>query len=144
MCFGFGSCCSLTALALCRTNLCLLLILLLPSLHCEKLGCFFSLFMTRESERETKFALVKTYCPDDHLCFKADARYADQSILTARGCLKLANCSQVDTVRYLGTVYELSYACCDWPYCNSSPGVTAGLLHVSAALLAAAVVTGSV
>uniref|UniRef100_A0A3Q3J4R0 UPAR/Ly6 domain-containing protein n=1 Tax=Monopterus albus TaxID=43700 RepID=A0A3Q3J4R0_MONAL len=94
---------------------------LLPSLTCDNLVCFFSPIV----EKEKMFQLTVTECSPDKLCFMADARYGNYSALSARGCMAKGDCSQVHSVHFKGTVYTMSYTCCDWPYCNSCLGITA-------------------
>uniref|UniRef100_A0A8D3AE34 UPAR/Ly6 domain-containing protein n=1 Tax=Scophthalmus maximus TaxID=52904 RepID=A0A8D3AE34_SCOMX len=86
-----------------------------------------------------KVELIVTECPPDELCFKADGRYGNHSALAARGCMAKKDCSQVHKLRFRGTVYTMSYACCDGPYCNSCPLVTAGLLAITLTLITVAV-----
>lgn len=113
--------------------------LLIPSLLCDNLLCYYSPIL----EREKKFELIVTECPPDELCFKADGRYGNHSALSARGCMAKKDCSQVHNIRIKGTVYVMSYACCDRPYCNSCPVVTARLLSITVTLVTVAVMAGS-
>ncbi|XP_027128866.1 protein Bouncer [Larimichthys crocea] len=113
--------------------------LLLPSLLCDNLYCYFSPIL----ENEFKFELIVTVCPPDELCFKADGRYGNHSALSARGCMPKKDCSQVHSLSLRGTVYTMSYGCCDQPYCNSCPGVTAKSLYITLTLVTVAVMVGS-
>ncbi|XP_071753636.1 protein Bouncer [Centroberyx gerrardi] len=101
------------------------LVLLLPSLRCDNLLCYYSPILEKEKEKESTFRLILTECPPDALCFKADGRYGNHSALSARGCMAERECGQAHSLPLKGTVYTMSYACCDWPYCNSCPCVTA-------------------
>lgn len=105
--------------------------LLLPSLNCSNLRCYFSPLL----DKEVKFEFIVTECPPDELCFKADGRYGNHSALSGRGCMAKKDCSQVHNIRYKGTIFILSYSCCDQPYCNSCPGLTSKSLYVTAAFL---------
>ncbi|XP_070827979.1 protein Bouncer [Chaetodon trifascialis] len=113
--------------------------LLLPSLLCDNLLCYYSPIL----EKEKTFEPIVTECPPDELCFKADGRYGNHSALSARGCMPKKACSQVHSIRLKGTVYTMSYGCCDWPYCNSCPGITASSLCITITLLTVAVLVGS-
>nr|XP_019934300.1 PREDICTED: sperm acrosome membrane-associated protein 4-like isoform X2 [Paralichthys olivaceus] len=114
-------------------------LLFLPSVLCDNLRCYYSPIL----EKEEKFELIVTECPPDELCFKADGRYGNHSALSARGCMAKRDCEQVHKHRFKGTIYTMSYACCDGPYCNSCPIVTAGLLSITLTLVSVAVVVGS-
>lgn len=103
----------------------------LPLLLSENLHCYFSPIL----EKEITFELIVTECPPNELCFKALGRYGNYTALSARGCMLEKDCSQVHSLRLLGTVYSMSYSCCDWPYCNR--GVA--LEPLTAMLVAAAV-----
>lgn len=105
--------------------------LLLPSLNCYNLRCYFSPLL----EKEVKFEFIVTECPPDELCFKADGRYGNHSALSGRGCMAKKDCSQVHHIRYKGTIFTLSYSCCDRPYCNSCQGLASKSLYVAATLL---------
>nr|XP_046249420.1 protein Bouncer isoform X2 [Scatophagus argus] len=111
--------------------------LLLPSLLCDNLLCYYSPIL----EKEKTFELIVTECPPDELCFKADGRYGNHSALSASGCMAERDCSQVHSIRLKGTMYAMSYSCCDWSYCNSCPGVAARSLYISVSLLTVAVMT---
>ncbi|XP_049929331.1 protein Bouncer-like isoform X1 [Epinephelus moara] len=113
--------------------------LLLPSLLCDNLLCYYSPVLEKEKTSE----LIVTECPSDELCYKADGRYGNHSALSARGCMAKQDCSQVHSVRHKGTVYTMSYACCDTPHCNSCPGVAATSLYITVTLLTVAVMAGS-
>ncbi|XP_042268188.1 protein Bouncer-like isoform X1 [Thunnus maccoyii] len=110
---------------------------LLPSLLCDNLRCYYSPVL----EKEISFELIVTECPPDELCFKADGRYGNYSALSARGCMAEKDCSQVHRLRLKGIIYTMSYACCDWPYCNSCLNVTAKLA-ITVALVTVAVIAG--
>ncbi|KAM7396917.1 hypothetical protein PAMP_019922 [Pampus punctatissimus] len=110
---------------------------LLPSLLCKNLLCFYSPIL----EKERTFKLIVTECPPGELCFKADGRYGNHSALSARGCMAEKDCSQVHRFRIKGTIYTTTYACCDWPYCNSCPSVIAKL-SITVALVPVAVIVG--
>ncbi|KAG7523319.1 hypothetical protein JOB18_043887 [Solea senegalensis] len=113
--------------------------LVLPSALCANLHCYYSPIL----EKKEKFKLIVTECPPDELCFKADGRYGNHSALTARGCMAKKDCSQVDEIRLKGTVYTMSYACCDGPYCNSCLVTTASLLTITMTLVTGAVMAGN-
>uniref|UniRef100_A0A3P8RRS6 UPAR/Ly6 domain-containing protein n=1 Tax=Amphiprion percula TaxID=161767 RepID=A0A3P8RRS6_AMPPE len=85
------------------------------------------------------FKPTVTECPPNELCFKAVGRYGNHSTLSARGCMVEKYCRKKHSKRFKGTVYTMSYSCCDWPYCNSCLGIAANLLHVAVAPVAAAV-----
>uniref|UniRef100_A0A3Q1EXR3 UPAR/Ly6 domain-containing protein n=1 Tax=Acanthochromis polyacanthus TaxID=80966 RepID=A0A3Q1EXR3_9TELE len=87
------------------------------------------------------FRLTVTECPPEEQCFKAVGRYGNHSTLSARGCMVEKNCRRTHSKRFKGTVYTMSYSCCDWPYCNSCLGIAANPLHITVALVAAAVMT---
>ncbi|XP_039663662.1 protein Bouncer isoform X2 [Perca fluviatilis] len=105
--------------------------LLLPSMLCDNLHCYYSYIQEKEGTVE----LIVTECPPDELCFKANGRYGNHSILSARGCMAEGDCSQVHSLTFKGTVYKMSYDCCDWPYCNSCPGVTPKSLYFTVTLV---------
>ncbi|GLD69560.1 protein Bouncer-like protein [Lates japonicus] len=67
--------------------------LLIPSLLCDNLLCYYSPIL----EREKTFELIVTECPPNELCFKADGHYGNHSALSARGCMAKKDCSQVKT-----------------------------------------------
>ncbi|XP_034540931.1 protein Bouncer isoform X3 [Notolabrus celidotus] len=113
--------------------------LLLPVLFCDNLRCYYSPIL----EKEKKFDLIVTECPPEELCYKADGRYGNHSALSARGCMAKKDCGQVHKIRIKGTVYTMSYSCCSGPYCNSSPGVAATSLYITAALVTVAVMAGN-
>lgn len=113
------------------------LFLLLPSLPCDNLLCYFSPLL----EKEVSFDFIATECPPGELCFKADGRYGNHSALSGRGCMAREDCSQTHSVRYKGSVLVVSYSCCDSPYCNACPGVAAPPFCVAAALLTAALLS---
>lgn len=100
--------------------------LLLPSVLCENLRCYYSPIANHETRG--LFKLVVTECPPKELCYKAHGSYGSHSALTARGCMLLKDCSQVTRIRFRGVIYNTSYSCCDWPYCNSSARNTANLV----------------
>lgn len=111
---------------------------LLPSLLCGTLPCFYRPLM----EKEKMFEPIVTECPPYELCFKADGRYGNYSALSARGCVEEKVCSQLQSVRFKGTVYSVNYACCDWPYCNSGPGISATPLSTTVTFVTVAWVAG--
>lgn len=113
--------------------------LLLPSLLCDNMLCYYSPIM----EKGAAFELIVTECPPDELCFKADGRYGNYSALSARGCMAREDCSQVHSIRVRGTEYSMSYDCCDWWYCNSCPGVAANSAYITVTLLTVAMTTGN-
>ncbi|XP_008310643.1 uncharacterized protein LOC103380434 isoform X2 [Cynoglossus semilaevis] len=88
---------------------------LLPSVLCDNLRCYYSPIM----EKQKSFKPIVTECPPDELCFRADGRFGNHSALSARGCMAKKDCSQVHKLRFKGSVYTMSYACCEGPYCNS-------------------------
>lgn len=92
---------------------------LLPPLLCDSLLCYYSPVL----EKEKIFELIVTECPPNEMCFKAVGRYGNYTALTTRGCMLEDDCSHEDSIRLKGTVYRMSYSCCGWPYCNSSPTV---------------------
>lgn len=110
---------------------------LLPSLLCDNLLCYYSPILEKKT-----FELIVTECPPDELCFKADGRYGNHSALSARGCMAERDCSQVHSLPLKGTIYTMSYTCCNWPYCNSCPSVTAKL-SITVALVTVAVIACS-
>lgn len=111
---------------------------ILPSLLCGNLLCFYRPLM----EKEKTFELIVTECPPHELCFKADGRYGNYSALSARGCTAEEDCSQLHSIRFKGTVYSMSYACCDWSYCNSGPGISATLLSITVTFMTVAWMAG--
>ncbi|XP_039987894.1 protein Bouncer isoform X2 [Xiphias gladius] len=113
--------------------------LLLPSLLCDHLLCHYSPILANDDT----FELIVTECPPDELCFKADGRYGNHSALSARGCMAEKDCSQVRNISLKGTVYIMTYACCDRPYCNSCLLVAANLLSITVTLVTVAVTAGS-
>ncbi|XP_034390453.1 protein Bouncer [Cyclopterus lumpus] len=113
--------------------------LLLPSVLCDNLFCYYSPIL----EKEKTFELIVTECPPNELCFKAEGRYGNHSALSARGCMAKSACSQEHSIRLKGTVYTMSYSCCESPYCNSCPGATAKSLYVTVTLMTVALMTGS-
>ncbi|XP_029909795.1 protein Bouncer isoform X2 [Myripristis murdjan] len=118
--------------------------LLLPSLRCENLLCYYSPIQEREREESPWFQLILSECPPDELCFKADGRYGNHSALSARGCMAESDCHQAHSLRLKGTVYTMSYACCEWHYCNSSPSATAKYFPLILSLATVALITGRV
>ncbi|XP_044048732.1 protein Bouncer isoform X2 [Siniperca chuatsi] len=112
---------------------------LIPSLLCDNLLCYYSPIL----EKEKTYKLIVTECPPDELCFKAEGCYGNHSTLSARGCMDEKDCSRVHSLRLKGTIYTMSYDCCDWPYCNSSPGVTTKSLYITVTLVTVAVMTAS-
>ncbi|XP_036003945.1 protein Bouncer [Fundulus heteroclitus] len=92
--------------------------LLLPSLLGENLLCYFSPIQ----EKEKKSEVIVTECRPGEVCFKAMGRYGNFTALSAMGCVLEDSCRRQSNLRVRGTVYALTYICCDWSYCNS--GVT--------------------
>lgn len=115
------------------------LYLLLPSLLADNLRCYYSPVL----DKKRKFKLIETECPPDELCYKAEGRYGNHSALSARGCMAKKDCSQVHKIRMRGTVYTMSYSCCDGPYCNSSLRVAATSLYITVALMTVTVMAGN-
>ncbi|XP_054475934.1 protein Bouncer-like [Anoplopoma fimbria] len=126
---------------MCRPNTLQLLwfYLLLPSLLCVNLRCYYSPIL----EKKHTFQLIVTECPPNEQCFKAEGRYGNHSALSARGCMAKKDCSQVHGLSIRGTVYTMSYSCCDSPYCNSCLGIKAKPFYVTVTLLIVAVMTSS-
>uniref|UniRef100_A0A7N6AWF4 UPAR/Ly6 domain-containing protein n=1 Tax=Anabas testudineus TaxID=64144 RepID=A0A7N6AWF4_ANATE len=112
---------------------------LFPSLLCGNLLCFYRPLM----EKEKWFEFIVTECPPHELCFKADGRYGNYSALSARGCMAEKDCIRVHGSHFKGTVYTMSYTCCDWPYCNSCPGISATSLSISVTFMTAALMAGN-
>ncbi|CAK6961603.1 protein Bouncer [Scomber scombrus] len=110
---------------------------LLPSLLCYNLPCYYSPIL----ENKWKFELIETECPPDEVCFKGNGCYGNHSALSLRGCMAEKNCSQVDSLQVRGTTYDMSYTCCDRPYCNSCQSVTAKL-SITVTLVTVAVIAG--
>ncbi|KAM8893102.1 protein Bouncer [Spinachia spinachia] len=110
---------------------------LLPALLCDNRFCYYSPIL----EKERTFRLIVTQCPPDELCFKAEGRYGNHSALSARGCMAKEDCGQVHSIKLKGTVYSMSYSCCDSPYCNSCPGLAANWLFITVTLGTVAVMT---
>ena len=116
------------------------LLLFLPSALCDNLRCYYS----PNLETHEEFELVVTECPPDELCFKADGRFGNYSGLSARGCMaKRGTASRCTSSATGESVYTMSYACCDRPYCNSCTVLTAGLLSITLTLVSVAVAVGS-
>ncbi|XP_067356242.1 protein Bouncer [Channa argus] len=101
-----------------------------PLLLCNNLLCFYSPIL----EKDRTFKLIVTECPTNELCFLAKGRFGNHSALSARGCMAEKDCSQVHNLRFKGTVYIMSYGCCDWLYCNACPGITANSLSITLTL----------
>ena len=113
---------------------------LLPHmLLCENLLCLYSPFLYKG----TTFELIVTECPPGELCYKADGRYGNHSALSARGCMAEKDCSKVRKIQLKGTIYTMSYTCCDTPYCNSCPAIAANLLSTTVTLVTVAVMASS-
>lgn len=124
-------------LQLLRAALLWLLLLLPPPLLCDNLLCYFSPLL----EKEVSFEFIATECPPGEMCFKADGRFGNHSALSGRGCMAREGCGQTHSIRYKGSVFVMSYSCCDSPYCNSCPGAAAQPFCILAALLTAALMT---
>lgn len=118
-------------------QLLLWLSLLLPSLLCDGLLCYFSPLL----EKEVPFDFVVTECPPEELCFEAEGRYGNHSVLTGRGCMAREECGRSHSIRYKGSAFHMSYSCCEAAYCNSCPAAAAQTLCIAAALLTAALMT---
>ncbi|MEQ2228186.1 hypothetical protein ILYODFUR_006341 [Ilyodon furcidens] len=103
--------------------------LLLPPLLCENLLCYFSPILEKK-----KFELIVTECPPNEVCFKVLGRYGNFTAMLARGCLLEKSCGKQSNIRLKGTVYVITYSCCDWPYCNL--GVTVKPFYVLVTLVA--------
>ncbi|KAG7231118.1 hypothetical protein INR49_027158, partial [Caranx melampygus] len=101
--------------------------LLLPSLLCDNLPCYYSPIL----EKGKTVELIVTECPPSEVCYMADGHYGNHSALSTRGCMPQTDCSQVHKIRIKGTVYIMSYTCCDKPYCNSCLAITANLLSIT-------------
>ncbi|XP_037306731.2 protein Bouncer [Pungitius pungitius] len=110
---------------------------LLPPLLCDNRFCYYSPIL----EKEKTFKLIVTECPPDELCFKAEGRYGNHSALSARGCMAKKDCSQVHGITLKGTVYTMSYSCCDSPYCNAGLGLAANSLFITVTLGTVAAMT---
>lgn len=100
---------------------------LLPSLLCYNLPCYYSPILWEDNT----FKLIATECPPDEVCFKGIGRYGNYSAVSLRGCMAEKNCSQVHSLDIRGTIYNMTYACCDWSYCNSCLSVTAKLCIIA-------------
>lgn len=112
---------------------------LLPSLLCDNLLCFYRPLM----EKEKVFQFILTECPPKELCYVADGRYGNYSALSARGCMAAEDCSRVLSTRFKGTTYTVRYACCNWSYCNSCPGISATSFSITVTLVTVAVIGGN-
>ncbi|KAK2842450.1 hypothetical protein Q5P01_012650 [Channa striata] len=110
-----------------------------PLLLCQNLLCVFSPILLKEQT----IPFVSTECTTDEVCFIADGRYGNHSTLSAKGCMAQKDCSQVRQVEFRGTAFSMSYACCDWPYCNACPGITDTSLSTALTLMTAAWTAGS-
>uniref|UniRef100_A0A8C6P3P8 UPAR/Ly6 domain-containing protein n=2 Tax=Nothobranchius furzeri TaxID=105023 RepID=A0A8C6P3P8_NOTFU len=111
----------------------LCLLLFLPSLCCENLVCHFSPILEKDKMVEP----TVTECPPKQVCFEGVGRYGNYSALSARGCMLQDQCSKKVYIRLKGTVYIMSYSCCDWPHCNSCVAVRPLLATVTLAAVAA-------
>lgn len=111
---------------------------LLPSLLCDDLVCFYRPIL----EKDKVFETIMTECPPGELCFKAVGHYGNHSALSASGCVAEKDCRRAQSIRFKGAVYTMSYACCDWSYCNSCPGFTATSLSITLTLLTVALMAG--
>ncbi|XP_029991458.1 protein Bouncer [Sphaeramia orbicularis] len=109
--------------------------LLLPSLLCENLLCYYSPVLEKELEG-TLFEPILTECPPEEVCYKAEGLYGNFSALLARGCMPRRECGQVDKVRVKGVIYTMHRTCCDSPHCNICTGitVTSALLFITVAV----------
>uniref|UniRef100_A0A3B5Q7T5 UPAR/Ly6 domain-containing protein n=1 Tax=Xiphophorus maculatus TaxID=8083 RepID=A0A3B5Q7T5_XIPMA len=111
--------------------------LLLPSLLCGNLLCFYSPIL--KTEEAMTFELIVTECPPREVCFKALGRYGNVTALSARGCFPVKSCGKQSDIRLRGTIYAMTFRCCDWPYCNSEVKVKP--FYVLITLLAVSVIT---
>uniref|UniRef100_A0AAZ1Y266 UPAR/Ly6 domain-containing protein n=2 Tax=Oreochromis aureus TaxID=47969 RepID=A0AAZ1Y266_OREAU len=111
---------------------------LLPSVLCDNLPCFYSPMLEKDKTPE----FVVTECPPSKVCFKADGRYGNHSVLSARGCVAKKDCSQKQKVHFKGTTYTVSYSCCDQPYCNSCLNITLEPLCLTLTLVTVWVMIG--
>lgn len=125
---GHVTCLSLT----CRANVLQLLPVVVLCFHllprqtlCDNLHCYYSPIL----EKDIPFELIEVQCPRDELCFKGDGRYGNHSILTARGCIMEADCSQVLKLRIRGVPYNMTFHCCYRAYCNSSSRLSANHIY---------------
>ncbi|KAM9807713.1 protein Bouncer [Neosynchiropus ocellatus] len=107
------------------------LYLLAPSVRCKNLRCFF----TPIAETHKKNDFVRTECPPDEVCFKAIGRYGKFEGLSGRGCLAAKDCGRADQFKYRGVEYTMTFDCCEWSYCNSCVGLTAGTFSIFLVLL---------
>lgn len=124
--WGHVTCLPLT----CRSNIPRLLFILVLCFHlltrqtlCDHLHCYYSPIL----EKEMPFEPIEVECPPDELCFKGDGRYGNHSVLSARGCMMEADCSQTLKLRIRGVAYNMTFHCCYWDYCNSSPKLSVNL-----------------
>lgn len=134
-CFSFL--CSLSMLKLLHITG-LWLHFLLPSVLCDNLLCFYSPMLEKDKTPE----FVVTECPPSKVCFMADGRYGNHSVLSARGCMAKKDCSQKQKVHFKGTTYTVSYSCCDQPHCNSCLNIALEPLCLTLALVTVWVMVG--
>lgn len=113
--------------------------LLLRQTLCDNLQCYYSPIL----EREMPFEPIEVQCPPDELCFTGDGRYGNHSVLSARGCMMEADCSQVLRLRIRGVAYNMTFHCCYWAYCNSSPKLSAKLFAPMVTFSIIAVMVGA-
>uniref|UniRef100_A0AAV2KY76 UPAR/Ly6 domain-containing protein n=1 Tax=Knipowitschia caucasica TaxID=637954 RepID=A0AAV2KY76_KNICA len=104
------------------------LYLLLPSLMCENMLCYYSPYSTKETQG--MFKLVVTECPPKHVCYKAQGYYGAHATLTQRGCMLVESCSQGKKISLRGAIFNTTYSCCEWNYCNSSPSTSDTMIRV--------------
>uniref|UniRef100_A0A8C5EKP7 UPAR/Ly6 domain-containing protein n=1 Tax=Gouania willdenowi TaxID=441366 RepID=A0A8C5EKP7_GOUWI len=105
--------------------------ILLPSLLGRNLICYYSPIL----EKDTVYQPLMTECLPTEVCFKAVGQYGRHKGLTARGCRRQRDCNQRDSLRFKGTLYTMSYTCCESAYCNFSKGVRGRHLSIAVALV---------
>lgn len=114
------------------------LCLLLPSVSCDNLLCYYSPILETEKTSE----LVVTECTPNKVCFRSHGQYGNHSVLSARGCMEKKDCSQQQKIHFKGTTYTVSYSCCDQPHCNSCLNIAAEPLYITLTLAAVGVMGG--
>ncbi|XP_010900260.1 protein Bouncer [Esox lucius] len=108
------------------------LALLLPAILCnDNLLCYYSPVMYRNKT----FDLILSECPPTELCMKAHGRYGNHSALSSRGCVERSDCGRAHALRIRGTVYTMTYACCDYNYCNAGCRVAVKSLPFAVAIM---------
>ncbi|XP_057693307.1 protein Bouncer [Corythoichthys intestinalis] len=111
---------------------------LMPAVVCGNLRCLFRPIL----ENEYRFEPIATECPPDEVCFKAEARYGNYSVLSASGCLPRIVCRKERHLSFKGVVYIMSYACCERPYCNTCVGLVANVF-ITVTLVTVSMMVGS-